>query len=102
MSLGDSLMTAAECAQAFTERQMDIEADTLARITLGKCPGDRFLPLLRIDRIVVPVRHRRIARIARSGYVVFLYQIILHGKVLGLLLVERAGILPKAAVIQSE
>ena len=78
MSFGNSLVTTAEGAQALAEGEMDIQANPLAGIAFGKCPGDRIFPLVWIDRIVIPVRHRRIAGIARSGYIVFLDQVILH------------------------
>ncbi|ERI64728.1 hypothetical protein HMPREF1551_00196 [Capnocytophaga sp. oral taxon 863 str. F0517] len=72
MPLGDMLMAAAKGTKALTKRQVYIEANTLSAITFRKRSPYRSEPFFIRIGTIFPIRHRRIAGIARAWYIVFL------------------------------
>ena len=68
---GDAVVTRAKCTQAFTKRQVNVQADAVVLVGFDK--GAR--QCLQIGRygeiLLLPIRNRRIAGVARAGDIVF-------------------------------
>ena len=73
VSFGNSFMTGTKCAEAFTKRQMNINADSFFLIALLKASFKRSDPCLRRKTALFPIWHRGIAGVPRAGYIVFVY-----------------------------
>ena len=67
----NTVVTRAKRAQAFAKRQMDIQADTVLCIGFGECASQSLQISWNGEILLLPIRNRRIARITRSGNVVF-------------------------------
>ena len=78
MPFGNTFVATAESTQAFAKWKVNVEADALAGIALGKSPVDRFFPFVHVDGFVIPVWNSWVACITWAGDIVFINQVALH------------------------
>jgi hypothetical protein len=71
-------VAAAISTPAFTEWQMDIEADPVSFITLLKRTFNRSYPGLLVKKLNIPVRHGGVTGISWNRYIVFSGELIIR------------------------